>query len=125
MSAGFKWDDEGPELYDFVWSEDPAGYAIKRAQVNDPGTVFNYNSSISHFLSVILTKASDTNTFEFADYHLFKPLGIRQRAWSSDTQGFYYGGFGLALSARDLAKIGCRLIKEDGIWKWYGDQLQR
>ena len=115
MSAGFKWDDWGPELYDFIWSEDPAGYAINRAQVNDPGTVFNYNSSISHLLSVILTKASDTTTFEFADHHLFKPLGIRHRAWSSDIQGFYYGGFGLALSARNLAKIGF-LYLNNGFW---------
>jgi len=115
MSAGFMWDDWGPELYEFIWSEDPARYAINRTQVNDPGMVFNYNSSISHLLSVILTKASDTNTFEFADQYLFKPLGIRHRSWNRDTQGFYYGGFGLALSARDLAKIGF-LYLNNGYW---------
>ena len=115
MSAGFKWYDWGSDLYDFLWSEDPARYAINRPLVNDPGTVFTYNSSISHLLSVILTNATVNTTLDFADQHLFRPLGIHKRYWRSDIQGYYYGGFGLALSARDLAKIGFLYLNK-GYW---------
>lgn len=115
MSAGFKWNDWGPELYDWIWSTDTARYTLNLPLDNTPGAVFNYNSSISHLLSIILTKATETSTIEFADQHLFKPLGIRHRYWGHDLQGFNFGGFGLALSARNLAKIGF-LYLNDGYW---------
>jgi len=115
MSAGFKWNDRGPILYDWIWSEDTARFTINLPQESNPSDVFNYNSSISHLLSIILSKSAKTSTLEFADQYLFKPLGIHHRYWEHDLQGFYFGGFGLALSARDLAKIGF-LYLNNGFW---------
>jgi len=115
MSAGVKWNDWGPEMWDWVTSLDWGESALQRPQEDYPGNVFNYNSSLSHLLSIILEKSTKVSTLEFADQHLFKPLGIRQRQWDNDPQGYYMGGFGLSLTARDLAKLGF-LYLNNGYW---------
>jgi CubicO group peptidase (beta-lactamase class C family) len=52
---------------------------------------------------------------DFAKQNLFEPLGIQSAYWHQDPQGYYIGGFGLGLSARDLAKIGF-LYLNNGYW---------
>ncbi len=115
MSAGLQWNDWGPELWDWVASLDWGEYTLQLPQEDYPGNVFNYNSSLSHLLSIIIEKSTKISTLEFADQHLFKPLGIRQRHWNNDPQGYYTGGFGLSLTARDLAKLGF-LYLNNGYW---------
>ncbi len=115
MSAGFKWDDRGPSMRDWYSSSDWFKFAIRLPQENDPGEVFNYNSATSHLLSGILSRSTKTSTLDFAKRNLFEPLGIRSAYWHQDPQGNYIGGFGLGLSARDLAKIGF-LYLNNGYW---------
>jgi len=115
MSAGLTWNDWGSELWDWVISLDWGEYTLQLPQADYPGNVFNYNSSLSHLLSIILEKSTKISTLEFADQNLFKPLGIRQRHWDNDPQGYYTGGFGLSLTARDLAKLGF-LYLNNGYW---------
>jgi CubicO group peptidase (beta-lactamase class C family) len=115
MSAGFKWNDWGPVMYDWYYSADWGKFAIQLLQENNPGDVFNYNSSTSHLLSIILSKSTKVSTLDFANQNLFEPLGIQNKYWNKDPQGFYIGGFGLCLSARDLAKIGF-LYLNNGFW---------
>jgi CubicO group peptidase (beta-lactamase class C family) len=118
MSTGFRW-NEGYELGEaFVeWrsSSDWVKSAIHLPQENKPGEVFGYNSSVSHLLSGILTETSEMSTLDFANRYLFRPLGIRS-FWERGPQGYYNGGFGLSLSARDMAKIGYLYLK-GGDWK--------
>jgi hypothetical protein len=52
---------------------------------------------------------------DFAKQNLFEPLGIQSAYWHQDPQGYYIGGFGLGLSARDLAKFGF-LYLNNGYW---------
>ncbi len=115
MSAGIRWEDWGPLLMAWYYSLDWAQFTIQQPQENNPGDVFNYNSSLSHLLSIILEKSTKTSTLEFADQNLFKPLGIKERSWETGPQGYNIGGFGLSLSARDLAKIGF-LYLNNGFW---------
>jgi len=115
MSAGFKWDDRGPSMRKWYSSSDWFKSAIDLPQENDPGEVFNYNSATSHLLSGILSRSTKTSTLDFAKRNLFEPLGIRSAYWHQDPQGNYIGGFGLGLSARDLAKIGF-LYLNHGYW---------
>ncbi len=115
MSAGFKWDDWGPEMRFWYTSPDWAKFTIQLPQENNPGDVFNYNSSTSHLLSIILSKSTKTSTLDFAKKNLFEPLGIQSAYWHQDPQGYYIGGFGLGLSARDLAKIGFLYLNK-GCW---------
>ena len=115
MSAGFKWNDWSPILWDWMYSPNWGQYAIQRPLESNPGDVFNYNSSLSHLLSIILSKSTRTRTQDFADKHLFKPLGIKQFVWERDPQAYNTGGFGLLLTARDLAKFGF-LYLNHGYW---------
>jgi CubicO group peptidase (beta-lactamase class C family) len=116
MSAGFRWNDRGPVLRFWYTSSNWAKFAIQLPQEKNPGDVFNYNSSTSHLLSIILSKSTKTSTLDFARQNLFEPLGIQSAYWHmSDPQGYYNGGFGLGLSARDLAKIGF-LYLNNGYW---------
>ncbi len=116
MSAGFKWNDWGPSMRKWLYfSPDWVKSAIQLPQENNPGEVFNYNSSTSHLLSAILSKSTETSTLDFAKQYLFVPLGIQSAYWHEDQQGYNIGGFGLGLSARDLAKFGF-LYLNNGYW---------
>ena len=115
MSAGFKWNDRGPSMRNWYLSSNWVRSAIQLPQENTPGDIFNYNSSTSHLLSAILSKSSETSTLDFAKQYLFEPLGIQSAYWHEDPQGYYIGGFGLGLSARDLAKLGF-LYLNNGYW---------
>ncbi|MGB5750607.1 MAG: serine hydrolase [Desulfobacterales bacterium] len=115
MSAGFRWNDRGPVMRDWYTSSNWAKFTIQLPQENNPGDEFTYNSSTSHLLSIILSKSTKTSTLEFAKRNLFEPLGIQSAYWHQDPQGYYIGGFGLGLSARDLAKIGF-LYLNNGYW---------
>jgi CubicO group peptidase (beta-lactamase class C family) len=115
MSAGFRWHDWGPVMGSWYNSPDWAKFTLQLPHEKSPGDVFNYNTSISHLLSIILTKSSNTSTLDFADQNLFKPLGIQTSYWHQGPKGYYIGGFGLGLSARDLAKFGF-LYLNNGFW---------
>ena len=115
MSAGFRWNDWGPSMRFWYTSSNWAKFAIQLPQEKNPGDVFNYNSSASHLLSIILSKSTKTSTLDFAKRNLFEPLGIQSAYWHQDPQEYYIGGFGLGLSARDLAKIGF-LYLNNGYW---------
>jgi CubicO group peptidase (beta-lactamase class C family) len=115
MSAGFRWNDRGPVMGDWYTSSNWAKFTIQLPQENNPGEVFNYNSSTSHLLSIILSKSTKTSTLDFAKRNFFEPLGIQSAYWHQGPQGYYIGGFGLGLSARDLAKIGF-LYLNNGYW---------
>ena len=78
---------------------------------------FQYSSAVSHLLSVIIAKSSNTSTKEFAMKYLFKPIGISKNIqWMKDPQGINIGGYGLKLKPRDLAKFGFLYLNQ-GIWK--------
>lgn len=87
-------------------------------------------------LSGILMKAVGQSVFDFAAENLFSPLEItverniilhsakeqnafnkatNNSGWVTDLKGVNTGGWGLTLSARDMAKIG-QLCIDDGMW---------
>lgn len=102
---------------------------------------FLYATLGSHILSGIITKTSGMNTVDFANKYLFSPLGIKEHTnfsvrkpeehrlfimskepkaahWFADPQGVATAGFGLCLSADDIAKIGMIYLNEG----MYGDE---
>ena len=99
---------------------------------------FDYRTVCLHILSGILFKASGIKTVDFANEFLFRPLGIaehenfyaetaqehklfitdktpRKNVWLADPQGLATPGYGLCLSAADMAKLG-QLCLQNGIW---------
>ncbi len=90
-------------------------YVIDRPLKEKPGKVINYNSGDSHLLSAILCKTTGMKTSEFAEKHLFKPIGINNYIWQTDPQGINNGGTGMALTSMEMAKFGYLFLKK-GIW---------
>ena len=47
-----------------------------------PGTQFNYSTTASHLMAVILAKATKQNLLDYANKVLFKPLNISIAGWN-------------------------------------------
>ncbi len=115
MTGGFQWDESTAAGYnDWILSPNQVDYVLAKPLSDAPGTWFQYNSAAVHLLSVGLGEASGNSTLSYADANLFAPLGITRREWEQDAQGHENGGAGLALCARDLARIG-QLVLQKGV----------
>jgi CubicO group peptidase (beta-lactamase class C family) len=112
MTSGF---EQEPSL-----GEDWFKSMLEQPVSDEPGQVFHYNSAAEHLLSGILTRSTHLTALEFANKHLFQPLGIPLPSWETDPQGNNVGGDGLSLRPRDMAKIGY-LYLHQGLWD--GQQL--
>ena len=86
----------------------------------EPGTSWVYDSQAPSILNRIIEIQSNMSLMEFANETLFQPLGIQDPRWGTDDSGLTYGGFGLYLTSREMAKFG-QLFLHEGIWE--GEQL--
>ena len=122
MSAGFDWnemdypyDDNRNTLIHWVTSDDWVKFVLDRPMVAVPGEKYTYNTGISHVLSAIIKKSTGIRADSFALENIFRPLGIVNYFWPIDNKGVAYGGHGLRLTPRDMAKFGYLYLNE-GIW---------
>ncbi|OPH53494.1 6-aminohexanoate hydrolase [Paenibacillus ferrarius] len=95
---------------------------------------FKYSTAGAHLLSAILTRSTGTSAREFANEHLFKPLGMKEipdyemksfgfedlfgnhvKGWVKDPNNNSTGGWGLTLTPRDMARFGFLYLNR-GIW---------
>ncbi len=84
----------------------------------DPATrgAFVYRSVDSHLLSAAVTATTGRRALDVAQEALFGPLGIAPPRWDADPQGVTVGHVGLALTGRDLLKLGW-LHATGGVWE--------
>lgn len=86
-----------------------------------PGRNYAYNSGGTILLAGVIQEAANMSVQEFADRHLFGPLGIESAEWwFADRQGVPHTGGGLRMAAKDMLKIG-RLVLNCG--EWNGKQV--
>lgn len=85
-----------------------------------PGTQFQYNSLNSYVLSAIVTERTGMPMDEYLEPRLFEPLGIKNYFWEKCPKGITKGGWGLFMTAEDMAKLG-QLYLNKG--KWNGIQI--
>lgn len=114
MQAGFEttsFQNYGRWVISDNWAE----FQLDQPLEEQPGGRMVYSTGISHLLSVIITKATGTSTRNFANEHLFEPMDIRVGGWDRDPQGYYMGGNNLAMTPRDLLKIG-QMMLDGGVW---------
>jgi len=105
-----------PTLFQMITSLDWLQFALDLPMIEEPGTRFEYCSCNSHLLSAIVRKATGMRALEFAEHHLFKPLGIRDVAWPADPEGLDNAGWGsLRMTPHDMAKIGLLYLNR-GLW---------
>ena len=90
-------------------------YVVDRPMADRPGTRFNYNTGASHLVSGAVTVVTGRTADEVATEAIFGPLGIRDVRWTRAPEGVTAGGFGLALTPADQAKLGF-LYLQGGRW---------
>ena len=82
--------------------------ALRRPMVAPHGAAgpMIYSTGSTHLLSAILARISGGSTHAYADRHLFRPLGIRLRGWTTDPQGVHFGGNEMRLTPREMLAFG-------------------
>ena len=140
MTAPYKHQEE-PYL-EYFTRDDWVSTALELLGGTEKAGTFRYTPFIGpDILSGILVKATGQSVLEFAAEHLFTPLGITVKGsitlenqeahyafmnardvsgWVMDSKGIHAAGWGLTLTARDMAKIG-QLYLDGG--KWDGKQI--
>jgi len=119
MTSGWDWDIYA-DYPTIIASDDWVDLTLSLPVVYEPGTVYAYNTGGSHLLSVIVEEATGRDPADYAEEKLFAPLGIEPGDWQRSPQGERVGGFGLELTARDLAKFGYLYLNNG---EWDGEQI--
>ena len=120
MRSGLDW-QEGDPVYGAMYrSPDWVQFVLDKPMAQSPGSQFNYCSGCSHVLSAILQQTTGMNPRDFAEQHLFQPLGISNIQWDTDATGIPIGGWGLQITPRDMAKLGYLYLREG---QWDGQQI--
>lgn len=90
------------------WVQSPnwVRFALTRKLVGEIGQDMEYSTGSSHLLSAILTKATHTSTWQFAQEVLARPLGFSLARWPQDPQGLYFGGNDMLLTPRQMLQVG-------------------
>ena len=114
MSSGVQGNEDA--MYP---TDDWVGFYFDQPLFAKPGTRFSYATSGVVVLGSVITRASDLRIPDYANRHLFEPLGIRSYKWpisnSRGSQGLAMTGGGLHLRPRDMAKFG-QLYLDGGMW---------
>lgn len=90
----------------WVQSDDWVGHALTRPMVDDPGGRMIYSTGSTHLAGAALVEASGRSLLSLAREWLGEPLDIRVPDWMRDPQGIHFGGNGMQLSPRALARFG-------------------
>ncbi|HLG72731.1 MAG TPA: serine hydrolase [Chloroflexota bacterium] len=126
-------------------AQDPVSAILERPLEHEPGSHFFYDDAVVQLLSILLTRITGMSAAEFACTELFEPLGIwtdqssrflwRTNAggphtfhpsspvswpengllWKCDRRGNSIAAYGLHLTLREMAKLGCLYLNE-GRW---------
>ena len=116
MTSGLDWEEGDPVYREMYMSPDWVKMVMDLPMEGQPGEEFVYCSGCSHILAGILYGATGQDLADFARENLFEPLGIKNYRWENDRQGIPIGGWGLELTARDMAKLGYLYLHE-GKWE--------
>ena len=122
MTSGIRWDESTVTYTNpanscaaMEASKDWVQYVLDQPMAEAPGQRFVYSSGVTELLAQVLKKATGHHADDYAEAHLFGPLGIRSFYWKRTPTGHPDTEGGLYLEPRDLAKLGL-LYMNDGIW---------
>ena len=124
MSGGF--DARDSWIYSWEWlgrmheAEDALQYMLDLEMAFEPGSRFEYTNGVSHLLSYIITEATGMSALEFAQEHLFEPIGITRAEWTTDNMDRNWGYSNLYITPHEMAKFGY-LFLHGG--EWDGEQV--
>ena len=111
MGSGYKNDELNMQMeYDSV----KAG--LSQPIIHEPGTVFDYYTLGSHLLSAAFNKVYPEGMHKYLRKYLFTPMGFGESNWNVDFMNITLGGYGLYLTAYDMARFG-QLYLQKGVWE--------
>lgn len=122
MASGLDWPESTAWGYDLTPMIDSENWAefVPSFPMKDAPALFDYNSGGSQLLSAIVQRQTGRSMQQFADEHLFGPLGIRDYEWRTGPNQETAGGFGIELKPRDAAKLGLLYLNQG---EWEGRRL--
>jgi len=103
-------------LLKMMESEDWVQFILDLPMAEEPGTRFEYCNGATFLLSAIIQQTTGVTAYEFAEEHLFIPLGITDVYWPSNPQGITKGWAELRIRPYDMAKFGYLYLNK-GMWK--------
>jgi CubicO group peptidase (beta-lactamase class C family) len=124
MSSGLECRDS--YLYDWRGlgemrdSDDWVQFMLDLPMAEAPGTRFEYCNGGSFLLAAIVQEATGVSALEFAQEHLFGPLGITDVHWPTNPAGINIGWGEMHLQPHDMAKIGYLYLNGG---QWEGEQI--
>jgi CubicO group peptidase (beta-lactamase class C family) len=93
---------------------------LNQPMAAEPNTLWNYSSGNSQIIAEILRRRTKKTPLDFAMAQVFSPLGINNIVWNADNSGTNFGGWGLFLTPRDLARVGYLYLQQG---RWNEQQL--
>lgn len=135
MRAGYPDEERTPPYLEILFFNDNwhhIPHLVDFPLMGDPAAEFRYSNLTSHLLAVIVARACETDLRSFAQQFLFTPMDAEPGDWYTDADGYNFGGMGIFVKARDMAKFGL-LYMNGGIYNgkrilpetWTGDSRQR
>jgi CubicO group peptidase (beta-lactamase class C family) len=123
MTSGLEWnewdvpltDADNNDLIQLFIVDDPIEYILAKPLEHEPGTYWYYSGGDVNLLGEIFKRSTGTSIDEYAQTHLFEPLGITDYQWRYLNTDVVYAAGELELRPRDLAKFGW-LYLSDGRW---------
>lgn len=104
LTMGTGQEKEPPvfDNFDCNWAKAFLSQPVEHA----PGSRFSYNSVATYMLSAIVQKTTGEDLIEYLTPRLFAPLGIEGVRWGKSPQGICCGGWGIHVTAEEIAKLG-------------------
>ena len=123
MASGLRWNEQDVfyshptnDILQLHLAEDPIAYVLGKDLSHPPMTEWYYNGGGAVLAGEIVGRTSGQRLDEFAQQHLFSPLGITGAEWSHLRSGVVDAPGGLNLRPRDMAKLG-QLVLNGGTWR--------
>ena len=121
MTTGLYYDFKPPNDPIYYEAPDRLKLAATTKALLQPGRVFQYMDVNPILATAMLSAASGKKLEDYAEEKVFKPLGMKNYAWSrADEKGLVSGGWGLRLRAVDMARLGLFALQHG---QWQGKQL--
>jgi CubicO group peptidase (beta-lactamase class C family) len=115
MRSGLKEDDAEADQ-----SPDPAEVMLSQPIVGTPGQAWSYSDGVADITAALLRKVTGKTPLAYANEELFVPLGLSDVPWQAPANGTNFGGWGIALTPREMARFG-ELYRNQGLWD--GEQI--
>ncbi|WP_176723360.1 serine hydrolase domain-containing protein [Roseivirga misakiensis] len=120
MSSGLEcndWDPKSKGQEDKMYKKkDWIQFMANLPMLHDPGEISTYCTGGTILIAEIIERTSGLSLPDFAQKHLFEPMGIENLSWGhTNKKTVISSGQRLNMTSRDMAKLG-QLILNKGTW---------